>query len=51
MERTSEVPGFYKRTVAERRAFVREWAGLTEAETRAFEFPPGVDASVIDRMI
>lgn len=51
MERTSEVPGFYKRTVAERRAFVREWAGLTEEETRAFEFPPGVDASVIDRMI
>ncbi|HEY1197269.1 MAG TPA: hydroxymethylglutaryl-CoA reductase, degradative [Thermoplasmata archaeon] len=51
MENSSEIPGFYKRTVAERRAFVREWAGLTEEEARAFEFPPGIDPGTVDRMI
>jgi len=51
MDRSSEIPGFYKRSIAERRAFVREWAGLTEEEARAFEFPPGVDPNLIDRMI
>ncbi len=51
MEKSSEVPGFYKRSIAERRAFVREWAGLTEEEAKAFEFPPGIDPGTIDRMI
>ena len=51
MEKSSEVPGFFKRTIAERRAFVREWAGLTEEEVRAFEFPPGIDPNSVDRMI
>ena len=51
MERSSEIPGFYKRTIAERREFVREWAGLTEDEARAFDFPPGVDPGTVDRMI
>jgi hydroxymethylglutaryl-CoA reductase len=51
MEKSSEVPGFYKRTITERRAFVREWAGLTEEEARAFEFPPGIDSGLVDRMI
>jgi hydroxymethylglutaryl-CoA reductase len=51
MEKSSEIPGFYKRTVAERRAFLREWAGLTEEEARAFEFPPGIDPGTVDRMI
>src|SRR5208282_5899935 len=51
MEKSSEVPGFYKRTIAKRRAFVREWAGLTEEEVRAFEFPPGIDPNSVDRMI
>jgi hydroxymethylglutaryl-CoA reductase len=51
MEKSSEVPGFYKRTIAERRAFAREWAGLTEEEARAFEFPPGLDPLLVDRMI
>ncbi|HYA70228.1 MAG TPA: hydroxymethylglutaryl-CoA reductase, degradative [Thermoplasmata archaeon] len=51
VERSSEVPGFYKRTVAERRAFLREWGGLTEEEARAFEFPPGIDPGTLDRMI
>ncbi|MGA8542953.1 MAG: hydroxymethylglutaryl-CoA reductase, degradative [Thermoplasmata archaeon] len=51
MARSSEVPGFYRRSIAERRAFVREWAGLTEEEARAFEFPPGIDPGAVDRMI
>jgi hydroxymethylglutaryl-CoA reductase len=51
MERTSEIPGFYRRTVAERRKFVQEWAGLTDAEARAFDFPPGVDPGTLERMI
>lgn len=51
MTRTSEVPGFYRRSIAERRAFVQEWAGLTDEEARSFEFPPGVDPSTLDRMI
>ncbi len=50
-ERTSEVPGFYKRSIAERRAFASEWAGLTEEEARTYEFPPGIDPSMVDRMI
>jgi hydroxymethylglutaryl-CoA reductase len=51
MTPTSEVPGFYKRSVAERRAFVAEWAGLSEEERRVYEFPPGIDPATIDRMI
>ena len=49
--RTSELSGFYKLSVAERRKFVQEWAGLSEEEARAFEFPPGVDPALIGRMI
>ncbi|HYB78001.1 MAG TPA: hydroxymethylglutaryl-CoA reductase, degradative, partial [Thermoplasmata archaeon] len=45
------MPGFYKRPIAERRAFVRECGGLTEEEARAYEFPPGVDPGTLDRMI
>ena len=51
MTGSSEVPGFYKRSIAERRAFVREWGGLSEEEARAYEFPPGVDPATIDHMI
>jgi hydroxymethylglutaryl-CoA reductase len=51
MTRSSEIPGFYRRSVAERRAFIQEWAGLTEDEARAYEFPPGVDPGTFDRMI
>ena len=50
-ERSSEVPGFYRRTTAERRAFVQRWAGLSDEELRALEFPPGVEAGVVERMI
>lgn len=51
MARSSEVSGFYKRSLAERRQFVREWGGLTEEEARSYEFPPGVDPATVDRMI
>jgi len=51
MEKSSEVPAFYRRTVAERRAFVQDWAKLTDEEARTYEFPPGVDPTIIDRMI
>ncbi len=50
-ERSSEISGLYRRTIEERRALVREWAGLTEAEVRSYEFPPGIDPATIDRMI
>lgn len=50
-EKSSEISGFYRRSIAERRATVREWAGLTEAELASYEFPPGVDPQTIDRMI
>ena len=51
MEKSSEVPAFYRRTIAERRAFVKSWAKLTDEELRTFEFPPGIDPTIIDRMI
>jgi len=49
--RSSEVSGFYRRSIAERRAFLKEWAGLTDDELRAYEFPPGIDPGTLDRMI
>jgi hydroxymethylglutaryl-CoA reductase len=51
MERTSEIPGFYKLSIAERRRFVQEWAGLTDEEARAYDFPPGIDPGLFGRMI
>jgi hydroxymethylglutaryl-CoA reductase len=50
-ERSAEISGFYRRTVAERRRAIQEWAGLTDAEMAAFEFPPGVPAATLERMI
>ncbi|MFZ0698757.1 MAG: hydroxymethylglutaryl-CoA reductase, degradative [Thermoplasmata archaeon] len=50
-ERSSEISGLYRRTIEERRELIREWAGLTEAEIRSYEFPPGIDPAMIDRMI
>jgi hydroxymethylglutaryl-CoA reductase len=51
MERTSEIPGFYKRTIEERRKVVQEWGNLTEAEARSYDVPPGIDPEIIDRMV
>ncbi len=51
MSRSSEVPGFYRKSTAERREFLRTWADLTPDELRALDFPPGVDPAVVERMI
>ncbi|HZY92583.1 MAG TPA: hydroxymethylglutaryl-CoA reductase, degradative [Thermoplasmata archaeon] len=51
MERSSEISGFYKRSVEERRQVVREWAGITEEEARVYDFPPGIDPTILNRMI
>lgn len=51
MERSSEISGFYKKSLEERRRVVREWAGLTEEEARVYDFPPGIDPAVLGRMI
>jgi hydroxymethylglutaryl-CoA reductase len=48
---SSEISGFYRKSIVERRAVARQWAGLTEEEARAWEFPPGIDPAVFDRMI
>ncbi|MGA7922616.1 MAG: 3-hydroxy-3-methylglutaryl-CoA reductase, partial [Thermoplasmata archaeon] len=51
MEHSSELPGFYKLSVTERRRFLQEWAGLTDAEAASYEFPPWVDSALLGRMI
>ncbi|MCI4343058.1 MAG: hydroxymethylglutaryl-CoA reductase, degradative [Thermoplasmata archaeon] len=51
MSDSSEISGFYRKSIVERRAVARQWAGLTEEEARAWEFPPGIDPAVFDRMI
>jgi hydroxymethylglutaryl-CoA reductase len=51
MERTSAISGFYKLTVDERRRVLQEWGGLSEAEAHAYDFPPGVDSGILQRMI
>lgn len=51
MERSSEIPGFYKLSVAERRQRLQAWAGLTDAELAAYDFPPGIDPAILARMI
>jgi len=40
MERSSEISGFYKQTIEERRRFIQEWAGLTDEEARSYDLPP-----------
>ena len=51
MSRSSEVPGFYRRTTAERREFARAWAGLSDEEVRTLDFPAGVNPATLERMI
>jgi hydroxymethylglutaryl-CoA reductase len=50
-ERSSDLSGFYKKSVAERRRIVQEWGGLSAAEAGTYEFPPGIDGGVLERMI
>jgi hydroxymethylglutaryl-CoA reductase len=51
MSRSSDISGFYRRTTAERRAFLKEWANLSDEELRTLEFPPGVAPETLERMI
>ncbi len=50
-DRSSEISGFYRRSIAERREAIRGWGGLSDVEMAAYEFPPGIDPATIDRMI
>jgi hydroxymethylglutaryl-CoA reductase len=51
MERSSELSGFYRLPIAGRRAKAADWGGLTASDLAAYEFPPGIDPALIDRMI
>ena len=51
MTDSSDISGFYRKSIVERRAVAQHWAGLTDEEARAWEFPPGIDPTVFDRMI
>lgn len=50
-EHTSRIPGFYKRTLAERAAMVAQWAGLTPEEQAALLGLSGLNATQADNMI
>lgn len=51
MEKSSEISGFYRLPIDARRKMLQEWADLTDAELAAYEFPPGVEPGIFDRMI
>ena len=50
-EHTSRLPGFYKRSLAERSAVVAQWAGLTTAEQSAVLGINGLSAAQADHMV
>jgi len=51
MEKSSEISGFYRLSIDARRKVLRDWANLTDAELAAYDFPPGIDPGIFDRMI
>src|SRR3989304_2785783 len=51
MGRSSEYAGFYKLSVAERVAFVKQFAGLTDEEAGLLQKPTALPTEVADRMI
>ena len=51
MEKSSEISGFYRLPIEARRKILREWADLTDTELAAYDFPPGIDPGIFDRMI
>jgi hydroxymethylglutaryl-CoA reductase len=51
VSRSSEIPGFYRRSLAERRELLREWGDLTPEELRALELPPALAGGPVERMI
>src|SRR5215470_1468142 len=48
---TSRIPGFYKRSLAERAAVVAQWANLTPLEQATLLGISGLNASQADNMI
>jgi hydroxymethylglutaryl-CoA reductase len=48
---TSEIPGFYKLTIAERLDLIKKKANLTDEETRTLADTGGLPKEVADRMI
>ncbi|MBC6936942.1 MAG: hydroxymethylglutaryl-CoA reductase, degradative [Chloroflexi bacterium] len=50
-EHTSRLPGFYKRSLAERAAIVGQWAGLTPEEQAALLGVSGLNAAQANHMI
>ncbi|MGI0132903.1 MAG: hydroxymethylglutaryl-CoA reductase, degradative [Thermoplasmata archaeon] len=51
MEKSSELSGFYKLSIDERRKVIQAWAGLTDAEAKVYDLPPGIDPGILNRMI
>ena len=51
LEHTSRIPGFYKRTLAERAAVVSQWANLSTNEQTALLGVGGLTAAQADHMI
>ncbi len=51
MTHTSRIPGFYKRSLAERAALVAEWANLSQAGQSALLGVGGLNAAQADNMI
>ncbi|MFQ3567573.1 MAG: hydroxymethylglutaryl-CoA reductase, degradative [Aggregatilineales bacterium] len=48
---TSRIPGFYKRSLAERAALVAQWAGLSQEESAALLGVKGLTPLIADQMI
>jgi hydroxymethylglutaryl-CoA reductase len=51
MEKSSEVSGFYKKTVEERLKFIQQFAGLTDEEAATLRNTGGLPIATADRMI
>ncbi|MFQ5761671.1 MAG: hydroxymethylglutaryl-CoA reductase, degradative [Candidatus Bathyarchaeia archaeon] len=51
MERSSNIPGFYKLSPSERLAVVRKFANLTDEEVNTIAYPAALPLNLADRMI
>ena len=50
-EHTSRIPGFYKRSLAERAALVAAWAGLSPEDQAVLTGASSLNAEAADHMI
>jgi hydroxymethylglutaryl-CoA reductase len=50
-DRSSELSGFHRQSLDARREALRRFAGLSDEELATYEFPPGVEPGVLERMI